>query len=339
MISENNYTEIKDDRIKTIFSKVLNAAFECFGFDRKIELKYINEKSNKNAELILSDNEKIIISENLMNYLNTHFKEYFEDAAAIMLAHEIAHLSNNDYTTKQFIRKNIKDIGERRNAYIKLETDADKTAIFICLKAGYNPKYLVNILRKFYADFESDIEHPYYIRIMNANETYKNLYLAYNLFFDGIHYFNNKRYTEALQKFILFNKFFPNHKASNNNIAMIFYKDAVKEFYRNYTLETDIDLEIGFANPQILMRGAENTNYKSLGKINKFSMNRAINILENLTARYPDYWQGLNNLACMYIDSGEYDKAETVLNKMPADYKHAAANKDVLINLKNNRRN
>ena len=87
------------------------------------------------------------------------------------------------------------------------------------------------------------------------------------------------------------------------------------------------------------MRGAENTNYKSLGKINKFSMNRAINILEKLTARYPDYWQGLNNLACMYIDSGEYEKAETALNKIPADYKHAAANKDVLINLKNNRRN
>ena len=41
----------------------------------------------------------------------------------------------------------------------------------------------------------------------------------------------------------------------------------------------------------------------------------------------------------LIIKNNEYEKAETALNKIPADYKHAAANKDVLINLKNNRRN
>jgi tetratricopeptide (TPR) repeat protein len=299
--------------LKKIFDDVLASVNIFYDFNQNINLDY--DENELKPIINVHQGNDIYFSKGLVDYIQKNFPNSQNDVWAVMFGHELAHIVLGDYKIKKFINKNIKDNLSRIKALQEIENNADKNGILFTVAAGYNPKYLNQLLRKFYEDFGNSPEHNYIARIENANNIYAEIYLYYSIFQDGIHFFNNRDYDRALSRFILFRTFFPNHKAVNNNIAMIYYYESIKKFIRNFELITSIDLQTGLESSGLISRSTRLD--LDIRKIDFEVLNHGIRILENVVKRYPDYHNGINNLACMYIDYGAGETAEKYLNRLP----------------------
>lgn len=254
----------KDPRVKQAFSvfvRVSDAADKSG--DARPRLVIINNRDKAYA-LALPDNSVVITPPILDNCYKGNGSEEGERRIAFILGHELAHLGNKDYHTREmalafqdygykqdpdkFLKDTARSDGDKDRAeyFKKKEFEADKGGVFYAQMAGFDVRKLFTGRNDFFKywskltriDYERDqVKHPSPgKRSILIREELARLADDAQLFRAGILLFVSGAYTDALAVFQEFAKIYPAREVYNN-IGADYLHQALARTYQNFSAD------------------------------------------------------------------------------------------------------
>lgn len=272
---------------------------------------------------------------------------------AFILGHELAHVYNNDHQKlgdEQELRFHHTD--KAKESWFKgMESKADHDGLLLMTMANYDPGFLLDS-SNFFDEYTKKVrarstfdEHELPVeRMKTLKDGLNPLIEKLSIFQEGLQLYKERKYRKAIQKFLVFGRFFQSREVYNN-LGLAYYQLALKE--ESFLAQREI---AGFRLATLIDETtlAKKLRPANLGKTRRLSadfqkrMGQAIYYLQLSLKLDSEYIPARINLSSALIATKKYKKATNIatdaLDIYP-DNSEAKNNMAVSLYLQNPKRN
>jgi len=317
------------ERVYKIFHKILNVADKHSNrFPRLILLNQTEEHCAFTLE-----NGAVIITQEALDLCYKDVNPKTGDVAiGFVVAHELAHLSQNHFDKGLYLKSFFEDwilrfFNHSTNNHKEiLELEADRIAVLNLMQAGFNPHLILkdnnNIFQRWLSKAsgqKSKTSHPPALkRLQTVNKKIQQIVAQVELFEIGVRLYQLGRFKNALLCFEEFRKTFPAREVFNN-IGLCYYQLAMNEYQKcdpealyRFKLSTLLDLDTRASQYNLRLKSI---NKKcNLNKLNRLLVNANRN-LKKACDKDPHYVLSRVNYSSSLIMQEDYSLASSQVKK------------------------
>jgi len=316
-------------RVHKIFHKILDVADKHSDrFPRLILLSQTEEHCAFTLE-----NGAVIITQEALDLCYKNVDPEIGDVAiAFVIAHELAHLSQNHFENGLHLKTFFKDwilrfFNESDNTNKEIiELEADRIAVLTLMQAGLNPNLILkgknNIFQRWLSNASGQTFNtghpPAQKRLQTVNKKIQQIVAQVDLFEIGVRLYQLGRFNNAKLCFEEFRKSFPSREVFNN-IGLCYYQLAMTEYQKCdpealYRFKLSILLDLDTRASQYNLRLKSTKKSCNQNTLNELLINANRN-LKKACEKDPHYVFSHVNYSSSLIMQEDYSLASSQLKK------------------------
>jgi len=317
------------ERVNKIFHKIVNIADKHS--DRFPRLILLNQTEEHCAFTL--ENGAVIITQKALDICYKNVDPQIGDVAiGFVIAHELAHLSQNHFEKGSSLKTFFEDFilrffNQSANTHKKIiELEADRIAVLNLMQAGFSPPLILNDKNNIFQRWLSKASrqkhntgHPSSLkRIQTVNKKIQQIVSQIELFEIGIRLYQLGRFHNAKLCFEEFRKSFPSREVFNNiglcyyQLAMDEYRKCAPEALYRFKLSTILDLNTQASRYNLRSQSTKESCNQN--KLNRLLVNANRN-LKKACEKDPHYVLSHVNYSSSLIMQEDYNLASSQLKK------------------------